>query len=666
MRILNAVDYSVIAVYLLILIGLGLYLKKKASTNLEEYCLGGRNLPWWAIGISGMASWLDVAGTMIIVSFLYILGPRGLYIEFRGGACLLLPFMLLWCGKWLRRSKVMTPAEWMIFRFGNTFSGRFAQLASAITVIATTIGMLSYLVKAIGLFLSMFIPLSPPLCALILVACATVYTMVSGFYGVVFTDLFQSVIVVGAVIALGIIGTLKVAAHPNFGSLAEQVTGQTNWMSSVPSLHTSMPRGYEIYESLFMFALFYLIKSAFHGMGFPGDPKFFGARNDRECGTLTFLWTCLITIRWPLMLGFTIMGIFLIKDIFPDQTVISDAAAVIKEYYPQVQQAEWETLISQIKNQTAEQPDALIASLRNILGEDWGRRLLLVSYHGTVNPERILPAVVLFSIKEGFRGLLLIALIAASMSTFDSQANLSAGVMTRDIYQKYIRPNASSKELVYAAWTSVFLLVLAGYLFAFTLENINDIWVFINMALISGAVVPAFLRLYWWRFNGGGFAVATISGMIFAVTQRFAFPVLAERWQVFETLQDERWIFSMLIIFGIIMSIAGSLLTRPTDWNVLKEFYRKTKPFGFWGPVKKTLPEHTRRKMEKEHKNDLAALPFALVWQVTMFLIPMQIMLQTWKSLSVTLVLFAIGLGGLYWFWYRNLPETNMYPEDED
>jgi len=90
MKYLNALDYSIIVIYFVFLIGLGWYLKKKASASIEDYFIGGRSLPWWALGISGMASWLDITGTLLIVSFLYMLGPRGLYIEFRGGAGLVL------------------------------------------------------------------------------------------------------------------------------------------------------------------------------------------------------------------------------------------------------------------------------------------------------------------------------------------------------------------------------------------------------------------------------------------------------------------------------------------------------------------------------------------------------------------------------------------------
>ena len=102
---LNAIDYSVIGGYLLALVVLGLVLERFASKSLDDYFIGGRQLPWWALGISGMAFFLDMTGTMIITSFLFMLGPRGLFIEFRGGAVLALAFMMLWGGKWHRRSK---------------------------------------------------------------------------------------------------------------------------------------------------------------------------------------------------------------------------------------------------------------------------------------------------------------------------------------------------------------------------------------------------------------------------------------------------------------------------------------------------------------------------------------------------------------------------------
>lgn len=657
MDYLNSFDYTVIGLYFCVLVGLGWYLKSKASKSIEDYFIGGRKLPWWALGISGVASWVDIAGTMIIVSFLFILGPRGLFIEFRGGAGLLLPFMMLWAGKWMRRSGCITGAEWMIYRFGDGFGGRFAQLAAVFGGVISTIGMLGYLVKAVGLFLSMFLPFEPFTCALILIGIATLYTMVSGFYGVVFTDMFQSVIILTAVAMIAIMAASRVIGCENFTALATQVTGQKQWISGVPHIHTYMPAGYELYKDLFMFAMFYLVNNIFRGMGFPGDPKYFGARNDRECGMLSVMWIFFMMFRWPLTIGFAVLGIFLVKDMYPDQAVIADSVALIKQYAPDVIKTEWPTLISNIMNNPGDFPAELIAGLKTSLGNgQWADKLHLLSFEGTVNPERILPAVLLFSIPRGLRGLMLVALIAASMSTFDSTVNTTVGFMTRDIYQKYIRPSAKTKELIYMSWLFAFSLVALGFGFAYSTKSVNDIWGWIVMGLGAGALIPGFLRLYWWRFNGGGFAVGTFVGIFAAIIQRVATPWLVERWEFFTILQDERWLFCIILGIGLIGTVIGTYLTKPTDRQVLEKFYHETRPFGIWGKLKRTLPDDVRRQMTKEHRNDILAVPFVMTWQVTLYLIPMLIIVQNFRAMWVTLALFITALSGMYIFWYRNLP----------
>ncbi|MHC4632649.1 MAG: sodium:solute symporter family transporter [Planctomycetota bacterium] len=223
---LNSIDYGVIIFYLGFLVAMGFYLKNKASQSLEDYFLGGRKLPWWALGITGMAQFLDITGTMIIVSFLYMLGPRGLFIEFRGGAVLILTVMLLWSGKWHRRSRCITNAEWMVYRFGDGFGGQFARTVGAIAGIVSTLGMLAYLVKGVGLFLSMFFPFTPLQCSLIMIGIATLYTMISGFYGVVYTDIFQSLIIMGAVIGITTMAILKLGSSEELVALSQEVTGR--------------------------------------------------------------------------------------------------------------------------------------------------------------------------------------------------------------------------------------------------------------------------------------------------------------------------------------------------------------------------------------------------------------------------------------------------------
>ncbi len=658
---LNNFDYTIIGVYLLVLLGMGFWLKKRASNSLEDYLIGGRNIPWWVLGVSGMASFLDVAGTMVIISFLYMLGPRGLFIAFRGGAVLVLVLMMLWTGKWHRRSGCLTGAEWMIFRFGDGPGGRFAQLAKAIATITWTIGMLGYLVKGIGLFLSMFLPFSPAVCALMLVVVASIYTMFSGFYGVVFTDFIQSAVILIAVVTVSVMAFMRVADVPSLAALAEQVTANPQWTEAMPRRNTPMPAGYEEYQALILFAFIYFMRNIFGGMGTGDDPKYFGAKNDAECSKLSFLWTCLIAVRWPMMVGFAVLGLVLVGSLFPDQTALSDTAAVIKEYVPDVTKEGWQETTSLIIHNASDYPKELIASISGILGEDWKEKLLLVSYNGTINPERIMPAVLLFDIPAGLRGLLLIALLAASMSTFDSTVNLTSGMFVRDIYQKYLRPKAPMRELLIATWTFIAVIVTIGFIFAYSIESINDVWEWILMGLGGGMMMPLFLRMYWWRFNGGGFAIGMAVGMIAAIVQRVMWPDLSGNWQ-----------FVIIASIGLTASVIGALLTPPTNDKVLERFYRKTRPFGFWGPLKKRLEPQIRDAMNTEHRRDLSAVPFAFTFQVMIFLTPMLMVIQNWTAAAICAGIGVVGLTGLYFTWLRHIHEPDrlnkicgdQYPEE--
>ena len=110
---MHTLDYIIIAIYLIAIVLIGLILQKKASKGIDSYFLGNRDLPWWVLGASGMASNTDIAGTMINTALLYALGTLGLFIEIRGGVVLVLAFLMIFMGKWQRRSQAMTMAEWM-------------------------------------------------------------------------------------------------------------------------------------------------------------------------------------------------------------------------------------------------------------------------------------------------------------------------------------------------------------------------------------------------------------------------------------------------------------------------------------------------------------------------------------------------------------------------
>ena len=656
MNYLGTIDYTIITVYLLFLAGMGLYLKKRASESIEDYIVGGNKIPWWAMGISGMANFLDLTGTALIISFLFLLGPQGLFLEFRGGVVLILAFMMLWTGKWHRRSGCLTGAEWNIFRFGDTFGGRFAQIFQVVGAVVGILGMVAYMIIGVGAFLSVFLPFSPMECAIGLIFVATLYTMVSGFYGVVFTDIFQSLIVVVAVIYISYISFNMIDDSAMMQKLAFDVTQNQDWINTLPKWKVHMPKAYEAYDHLILFAFFYLLRNVFGGIGSGADPKYFGAKNDRECGQLSFLWIVLMAFRWPLMMGITVMGIFLVKDLFTDLNVISHASQLIHTEFPTLLKPEWGATITSIANSPELYRAEFISTLQNAFGgaDEWQNKLQLVGFDGDINAERILPMVIIMSIPVGMKGLVLVALIAASMSTFDSNVNLATGLVVRDIYQKYMRPKAKTKELIYCSWATVVLLVLGGFAFASSISSINDIWGWVVMGIGAGVLVPSILRLYWWRFNGGGYAVGTIFGLTCAILQRIYAPQMSEVW-----------IFILVMSVGFIGCILGTYCTKPTDQAVLEYFYKKTRPFGFWAPVKHVLAEDVRHRMKREHRNDLISVPFVLTWQVSIFLAPMLLILHRFDSFMVVSGIALACLACIYYFWLRNLPKDNFEPELE-
>ena len=211
------------------MLALGIALQRMASRNMQSYFLADKRLPWWMLGISGMGYSFDVTGTMLIVSLLYIIGPRGLYMEFRGGVSLALICQMIWTGKWHRRSGCMTLAEWMTFRFGETQSADFARLATAVSFIVFTASMITYLAVGTGLFFSLFIPLTPLQCSAIIFGVTTLYTAASGLYGVVIGDVLQCGLIIVSVLVLTVIAAANVEDGASFAALASTVTGMDTW-----------------------------------------------------------------------------------------------------------------------------------------------------------------------------------------------------------------------------------------------------------------------------------------------------------------------------------------------------------------------------------------------------------------------------------------------------
>lgn len=592
---MSTIDIVIVISYLLAIVVVGLLVQKKASQGIDSYFLGNRKLPWWVLGASGMASNTDIAGTMINTAFIYALGTKGFFIEIRGGVTLIMAFLMVFMGKWNRRSQVMTQAEWMHFRFGTGKEGDFARIISAIAAIVMTVAMITYFVIGAGKFVGGFLGIEPIYASLVMVVLAMIYTVASGLYGVVWTDVFQGVFIFGVILYITGIAMSTVNLPNEFlisvpmvdGSFTEIKTTLSEWSRILPPSEMNMPEGssFAIYNLFGIAIMFYLFKVTLEGSSGAGGymlQRYFAAKTDREAGMLSLFWTLLLAFRWPLIASFAMLGIY--HGI--------ETGAVIKD------------------------------------------------------PEMVLPTVIKNYIPVGVKGFLIAGLMAAAMSTFDSTVNAGAAYWVKDLYHTYLNPRASEKDLMIQARLASVGIVTMALLFSLTISNINEIWGWITMGIGAGMFIPQVIRWYWWRFNGYGFAIGTVLGMFAAVlTKAFAGPI------------PEYTSFLIASGSSLIGCILGTLLTPATDNGVLENFYRVTRPFGFWGHIRNALSDDLKIKVNQENRRDIIATFFAVPWQVVLFLTGMMIVMKQWSNVMVLTFALILLSVGLYWFWFRHLSD---------
>ena len=591
---METIDIIIVIVYLFAIVLVGLLAQKKASEGIDSFFLGNRKLPWWVLGASGMASNTDIAGTMINTAFIYALGTKGFFIEIRGGVTLIMAFLMVFMGKWNRRSQVMTQAEWMHFRFGKGFEGDLARVIAAIASIIMTIAMVTYFIIGAGKFVGEFLSLEPIYASLLMVVLAMIYTVASGLYGVVWTDVFQGIFIFFVIMYISIMAMTTVDLPEEFfvsvpmldGTFSQLKTSLSEWTRISPPAEMNMPEGstFEIYNLFGIAIMFYLFKVTLEGASGAGGymlQRYFAAKSDREAGILSLFWTSLLAFRWPLIASFAMLGIH--HGLNPEFNVIAD-------------------------------------------------------------PELVLPTVIKHYIPTGIKGLLIAGLMAAAMSTFDSTVNAGAAYWVKDIYQTYLKPNSTEKELMLQSRLSSLVIVAIALLFSLTISNINEIWGWITMGIGAGMFIPQVIRWYWWRFNGYGFAIGTVFGMVSAIMTKILANNIAEY-------------NSFLIASGssLVGCILGTLLTKPTEDSVLVNFYKITRPFGFWNKVRSELDLSVVAKINQENKRDIIALFFAVPWQVVLFLTGMMIVLKQWTNFINLFGILVILSFGLYWFWFRHL-----------
>jgi solute:Na+ symporter, SSS family len=301
-------DTLVIVLYFALVIGLGFYYQKRASRNLESYFLGGKSMHWIVLSVFGSVSTFDITGTMWIVSLLFLMGMKSLWVHWMWGV-MMGAFFMAYMGKWVRRSSVLTGAEWMVTRFGNDRAGRFARTTYAVMAVITLASFIGYAFEGMGKFAAVYIPLPPNLLAVIVVAATTFYVLLGGLYSVVITHVIQAVILILAGTVIAVVAYNVVTPE----MLAARLPA--DWTSLVPVWRIDSFAGtanaqYEFFGAL---VIVWVLKGFLLNAGGPAQmydfQSFLASRSPRDASKLGAAWSFFLIIRWGMVMGITLLAL---------------------------------------------------------------------------------------------------------------------------------------------------------------------------------------------------------------------------------------------------------------------------------------------------------------------------------------------------------------------
>ena len=555
---LAALDWLIIGGYFAIALGIGLWFRKRAASNVVEYFASGRSLPWWIAGTSMVATTFAADTPLWVTGKVASYGLAGNWLWWSfafGGMLTVFVFAKLW-----RRAEVLTDVELIELRYSGPTAGFLRGFRAIYVAVIMQSIIIGWVTTAMATVLKQTVLFDASgggendfwLIA-ILLGTTGVYSVMSGMWGVAVADIVQFVL---AMIGCTIFAVIAVDHVGGTDALREQVSanfGSDDAFRFIPDFRAVdpwMPAG--------VFAA--LVLSQWWASWYPGaEPggggyivqRMASCRDERHAvkATLFFQVVHYCVRPWPWIL-------------------VAFAALAI---HPEVR--EWAT---------APEPDG--------------------------NPEHSYPMLIRELAPTGLRGLMLVTFGAAFMSTVSTQMNLGASYLVNDVYKRFLRPHADDRELVRASrWSSTLILVLGGlvgwYMVALD-KKIDAAWQLL-LALGAGVGAVFILRWFWWRIN----AWSEIAAMVGSI----AFYLLASNLDATRELPTE---YRSLIVASCTLGVwlLVTFATRPEPREHLIAFYRKVRPDGpGWAPIANDAPDVARDGL-LAHGIACALLGTAVVW----------------------------------------------------
>lgn len=589
--VLTSLDWFIIVLFLLISLGIGLYYTKKASQNTTNFFLGGRNLPWWIAGTSMVATTFAADTPLLITEIVAKNGISGNWLWWNGliGGMLTTFFF----AKYWRKSHILTDVELIEIRYSGKparFLRGFRAVYLGILMNAVTIAWVNL---ALATLLEVFFEIPKSQMIWYLAGAMTLvvlYSSLSGFLGVVMTDFIQFGIAMIGTIILAVL----VVNSPEIGGISglkAKLPAET--FQFLPQFDFSN-QGISNTSNIFLISLgTFLAFVAFQWWAswYPGaEPggggyvaqRMMSAKNEKEAVKAT-LWFQLANygirpLPW-ILVGLSAIALYNLPDNLKDKELLSEIERL------EAKDISKKMLVTEKKKiKKASEKDTIIANnyeeiiavnkkLKSLAKNDEKLNKALIytdeSRKGYVMAMRdFLPS--------GLKGLLLVAFLAAYMSTISTQLNWGTSYVINDLYKPFIKPKATQKNLVQVSRLATLVLMLVALFVTTQISTLEGAFKFMIEASagLGGVLI---LRWYWWRVNAWSEIMATI----------FPFVALSISTFYLELKFPESLFFTASLT--TLAWVMTTFLTKPTNPKVLENFYQKVQPEGFWKPIRESL-----------------------------------------------------------------------------
>ncbi len=593
---LNIIDSSIIIIYLVAVVLMGLWLRTRAGEGMDAYFLGGRSIPWYVLGVSNASSMFDIAGTMWLVSMLFVYGLKGTWLPWLWPTFNQI-FLMIYLAVWIRRSGVVTGAEWIGTRFGKGRGAELSRIAIVVFALISVVSFLIYAYQGVGRFAAAFLPWdwTPDTYAMVLMGITTFYVILGGMFSVVITDVFQFIMLTIASIFIAIIAMSNVAPEAlnavipdGWKTLFFGYTLDLDWSGLIPSVTAKIQAdGYNMFTIVWMMMLFKGILTSMAGTAPNYDmQRVLATRTPKESAMMSGMVSAALIPRWLMIGGIAVLGLV---------------------FYS---------------------------------GE-------LRSLEGGADFEMLMPFVIREFFPVGVTGLVIAGLLAAYMSTFDSTVNAGAAYLVNDIYKRYIDPEASEKKVIRMSYGASILIVIVGVVMGTQAQSIHSAMGWIVTGLWGGFTAPNVLKWHWWRFNGYGYFWGMVSGIVTALVLAQLVPA-----------SDYLYYFPVTMGMGALGSILGSLLTKPDEMDDLKSFYTTVRPWGFWEPVAAAvLKDNPEFESGASASRDLSNVAVGIIWQTSLVVAPVYLIIREWYAMGFAV---ALAVATSYWLkkrWFDELAD---------